>query len=93
MMSALQSGTIVNLPPTAILQHDLQHIDQVIGMFRVAALSDSAELDDMQWLQHRRRFLLTAIASRRMQRQQKIVDLSLWRSGGFRTAEVESKVA
>lgn len=93
MACLAEPQTVFNLPPTPELNRDLVQIDRLIALFRVTPTSDLSDFDDINWLLHRRRFLLATLASRETQRCQKIVSLDMWRSGGRRMADTLPQVA
>lgn len=88
-----RSETAVALAATPELNRELRQIDQLIGALRMVPLRGSEDFDDLRWLQERRAFLLSVLAWRFKQKRQKIVSLTLWRSGGLPVAEIPSRVA
>jgi len=78
---------------TPQLIHDLREIDHLIAALRRAHSGDFADLDDLSWLQTRRRYVLAVLASRRAQKSRKIVDLTLWRSGGVMLPDAHAQSA
>ena len=75
-----QGASLVMTTPQLI--HDLREIDHLIAALRRGQATDGDDLDDLNWLQTRRRYVLAVLASRRAQKSKKIVNLTLWRNGG-----------
>jgi hypothetical protein len=82
-----------SLPATPELAHDLRQINELIIALRAASAHEDDDLDDMRWLQERRRFILSVIAARDLQKQQRVVSLAAWRSGRLLGGESQSRVA
>jgi len=93
MACLAEPQTVFNLPPTPELKRDLAQIDRLIAVLRVTPTANLSDVDDMNWLLHRRRFLLATLASREAQRRQRIASLDMWRSGGRITADALPQVA
>jgi hypothetical protein len=77
---AIKDRCVVLTTPQLVL--DLREIDHLIAALRRAQPSNRDDLDDLNWLQTRRRYVLALLAARRAQRVQKIVSLERWRDGG-----------
>lgn len=75
------------------LLHDLNEIDYLIAALRKAPIMDGDDLDDLHWLQARRRYVLALLVARRAQRAKKIVSLDEWRTGGITLADESSYAA
>lgn len=82
-----------SLPATAELTRDLHQIDGLIVALHSAQAYEDDDLDDMRWLQERRRFIVGVITARNLQKQQSVVDLAAWRSGRSMQHEARSRVA
>ncbi len=67
---------------TPQLMRDLKEIEHLIAALRRGPVADPSDLEDLSWLQSRRRYVLALLAARRAQRGRKIVRLDLWRDGG-----------
>lgn len=84
----LEASWHSNPPPTmAVLQHDLHQIQYLLRVLLPLVASEEHDLDDIVWLNARRRFLQSIIAARRQSPRQKIVNLAEWRSGTTRTLQ------
>lgn len=70
---------------TPRLRLDLKEVDLLIATLRQARGRTTSDLDDLDWLHGRRRYILALLASRRAQRGRKIVRLAQWRNGGLST--------
>jgi hypothetical protein len=78
---------------TPQLIHDLREIDHLIAALRRTQATDCDDLEDLNWLQTRRRYVLAVLASRRAQKSKKIVNLMLWRNGGTVLLDAGARVA
>jgi hypothetical protein len=78
---------------TPQLARDLKEIDQLIATLRRSCNIDAEDLDDLSWLQGRRRYVLTVLAARRAQRGKQVVSLDLWRNGGVPMPAPTSRAA
>lgn len=78
---------------TPQLVNDLREIDHLIDALRMTQSADADDLDDLNWLQGRRRYIQTVLASRRAQKGKKIVSLNVWRYGGTIESEIDSHAA
>ncbi len=78
---------------TPQLTRDLEEIDQLIAALRRSCNIDAEDLDDLSWLQGRRRYVLTVLAARRAQKGKQIVSLDLWRTGGVAMPAATSRAA
>lgn len=92
-MSAAEPIEPLPVMTTPLLMRDLKEIDQLIAALRHGAIADPADLEDLNWLQSRRRYVLTLLAARRAQKGRKIVRLDLWRDGGLRIPTITRQVA
>ncbi len=92
MVGPGQSGAELVMT-TAQFVHDLREIDHLIAALRRTQRSDYDDLDDLSWLQTRRRYVLAVLAWRNAQKSKKIVDLALWRSGGVAAADQRAQTA
>jgi hypothetical protein len=72
---------------------DLKEIDHLIAALRRTRRHNAQDLEDLHWLQSRRRYVLAVLAARRAQKDKKVVRLDLWRSGGINMAETIADVA
>jgi hypothetical protein len=82
-----------NTMTTPDLMHDLKEIDQLIAALRRTYHVDAEDLDDLSWLQGRRRYVLAVLAARRAQKGKRVVSLDLWRSGGLPLPEATPRAA
>ncbi len=78
---------------TPQLVNDIREIDHLIDALRMTQSADADDLDDLNWLQGRRRYIQTVLASRRAQKGKKIVSLNVWRYGGGIESEIDSHAA
>ena len=78
---------------TAQLRRDLDEIDYLIAALRAAPPARRDELDDMAWLQGRRRYVLTVLAGRKAMQNRKVVSLEQWRGGGVSQLNVAASAA
>lgn len=78
---------------TPQLMHDLKEIDQLIAALRRTYHVCAEDLDDLSWLQSRRRYVLAVLATRRAQKGKRVVSLDLWRSGGLPLPEATPRAA
>ncbi len=78
---------------TAQLRRDLDEIDYLLAALRTASPTRRDELDDMAWLQGRRRYVLTVLASRKAMQNRKVVSLDQWRDGGVSQLNVAVSAA
>lgn len=78
---------------TPQLERDLKEIDQLIASLRRACNVDLEDLNDLSWLQGRRRYVLALLGARRAQKGKRIVSLDLWRNGGFAASDVTPRAA
>jgi hypothetical protein len=78
---------------TPQLTRDLKEIDQLIAALRRNYNIDAEDLDDLSWLQGRRRYVLTVLAARRAQKGKQVVSLDLWRNGGVPVPATISRAA
>jgi hypothetical protein len=78
---------------TPQLTRDLKEIDQLIATLRRGYNIDPEDLDDLSWLQGRRRYVLTVLAARRAQKGKQVVSLDLWRNGGMPMHTTTSRAA
>lgn len=83
----------ISILTTPQLTRDLKEIDQLIAALRRACLIDAEDLNDLSWLQGRRRYILTVLATRRAQQGKRIVNLDLWRNGGVPMPAATSRAA
>jgi hypothetical protein len=86
-----QGASLVMTTPQLI--HDLREIDHLIAALRRTQATDWNDLEDLNWLQTRRRYVLAVLASRRAQKSKKIVNLTLWRNGGTVQPDTAAHVA
>lgn len=87
---AATGGLVLTTPQ---LVCDLKEIDHLIAALRRGQKYDAEDLDDLRWLQSRRRYIRAMLASRRALKDKKVVRLDLWRSGGMIVAETIADVA
>ena len=92
-MACLAEPAVFDFPATPEVKRDLVQINRLIAVLRVMPTFDLSDLDDLNWLLHRRRFLLATLASREVQRGKRVVSLDMWRSGGRRTPDASLQVA
>jgi hypothetical protein len=78
---------------TPLLMRDLKEIDRLIATLRRGPVMDPGDIEDLSWLQSRRRYILALLAARRAQKGRKIVRLDLWRDGGLRVTGSARQVA
>ena len=78
---------------TPQLVRDLKEIDHLIAALRRAYNIDSEDLNDLSWLQGRRRYVLALLATRRAQKGKRVVSLELWRHGGLTQPEATPRAA
>ena len=78
---------------TPQLERDLTEIDQLIAALRRACNVDLEDLNDLSWLQGRRRYVLALLSARRALKGKRIVSLALWRNGGFAASDVAPRAA
>jgi len=78
---------------TPQLTRDLKEIDLLIAALRRGYNIDPEDLDDLSWLQGRRRYVLTVLAARRAQKGKQVVSLDLWRNGGMPMHATTSRAA
>ena len=83
----------VSILTTPQLERDLTEIDQLIAALRRACNVDLEDLDDLSWLQGRRRYVLALLGARRAQKGKRIVSLDLWRNGGLRANDIAPRAA
>jgi hypothetical protein len=69
------------------LRRDLDEIQHLITALRSVPLAQPDELEDLTWLQGRRRYVLAVLAGRKSLQRRKIVNLEQWRSGGVTLPE------
>jgi hypothetical protein len=92
-MSAPETQGAPLVMTTPQLIHDLREIDHLIAALRRTQAADCNDLEDLNWLQTRRRYVLAVLASRRAQKSKKIVNLTLWRNGGTVLPDTGARVA
>lgn len=68
---------------TPQLMRDLKELEHLIAALRRGLATDPDDLEDLSWLQSRRRYVLALLAARRAQKGRKVVRLDLWRDGGI----------
>lgn len=85
-------GSLTTLT-TPLLMRDLKEIDQLIAALRNSCNIDAEDLDDLSWLQDRRRYVVTVLAARRAQKGKPVVSLDLWRNGGVAIQPATSRAA
>ena len=87
-----RAGAVLILT-TPQLERDLTEIDQLIAALRRACHVDLEDLNDLSWLQGRRRYILAVLGARRAQKGKRIVSLDLWRNGGLRGSDAAPRAA
>ncbi len=92
-MSAPQHAAEPPIFTTPQLIRDLREIDHLIAALRRTYNVDVEDLDDLGWLQARRRYVLAVLAARRAQKGKRVVSLNLWRSGGLPLPETAPRAA
>lgn len=84
-------GTVIMTTPQLI--NDLKEVDHLIASLRMIVGGDADDIDDLRWLQGRRRYIQGVLTSRQAQRGKKIISLDLWRYGGIAAAELDANAA
>ncbi|HKT18492.1 MAG TPA: hypothetical protein VJR47_10650 [Stellaceae bacterium] len=85
-MNVLERQANVAVLTTPQLRADLQEIEHLIGALGRIRHADPSDLDDLNWLRGRRRYVLALLAARRAQKGRKVIRLDLWRDGGMSVA-------
>ena len=78
---------------TPQLRLDLREVEHIIAVLRRATAPSTADREDLEWLQTRRRFILAMLAMRRAQNANKVVRLDVWRGAGVALPERLPEVA
>lgn len=75
---------------TPQLVNDLKEVDRLIASLRMIVTGDADDIEDLRWLQGRRRYIQGVLTTRRAQRGKKIISLDLWRYGCIAAAEFDA---
>ncbi len=78
---------------TGALHFDLAKIETLIAALAASYPGDAEDLDDVSWLEERRAFLLSLLASRRLLKRNRVVRLDQWRDGVFVDGRRAAKAA